>query len=76
VPLLSGKTIGMFPDPEDQPTVPLLEAAEWFGIGRSIAYDLAKRGEFPCEVLKIAGRYRAVTADARRKLGLDQPVAG
>lgn len=48
-------------------------AARAFGMGRTKAYDLAKRGEFPCRVLRIGNAYRVTRADLRRSLGLDAP---
>lgn len=41
-------------------TVSLGQAADLLGIGRSTAYDLARRDEFPVPVLKI-GRRRVVS---------------
>jgi hypothetical protein len=53
------------------PVVPLWPtAARAWGFGRSVAYDLARRGLFPCRVLRIGGRYRVVTADLLASLGL------
>lgn len=51
-------------------TVDLMTAASVIGIGRSGAYDLAGRGEFPVPVLKVGTRYRVVTAHLRDLLGL------
>lgn len=59
------------PWPEDIPMVPLWPtAARPFNLGRTIAFRLARRGEFPVEVLKVGGRYQVRTADLRRQLGL------
>lgn len=33
-----------------------------FGISRSYAYELVRRGEFPAKVLKVGGKSRVVTA--------------
>jgi hypothetical protein len=52
------------------PTISLDLANKAFGIGRSTGYTLAKQGEYPCKVLKLGTKYRAVTADVRRVLGL------
>jgi hypothetical protein len=46
------------------------DAARPFGAGRSRAYQLANRGEFPVEVLRIGGQWMCRTADVRRELGL------
>lgn len=59
------------PLPEEQPLLGLLEAADAFQIGRSNAYLMAARGEFPVEVLRIGRQYRVRTRDVREFLGLD-----
>ena len=56
--------------------VDLLTAARAFGVGRTRAYELAARGEFPCRVLRIGGTYRVPTADLLAVLGLPTPPAG
>ncbi|KIF02164.1 hypothetical protein PL81_31515 [Streptomyces sp. RSD-27] len=40
------------------------------GLGRSKGYELAKRGEYPCKVLRLGKAYRVVTADLLNLLGL------
>ncbi|MDT0270969.1 hypothetical protein RM863_02885 [Streptomyces sp. DSM 41014] len=40
------------------------------GIGRSKGYELAKRGQYPCKVLRLGKAYRVVTADLLQLLGL------
>lgn len=40
------------------------------GLGRSKGYELAKRGEYPCKVLRLGNAYRVVTADLLNLLGL------
>ncbi|GGN55721.1 hypothetical protein GCM10012285_49740 [Streptomyces kronopolitis] len=40
------------------------------GLGRSKGYDLAKRGDYPCKVLRLGNAYRVVTADLLHLLGL------
>jgi hypothetical protein len=42
--------------------VDLVTAASAFGISRSHAYALAKRGEFPATVLTVGGRLKVTTA--------------
>lgn len=49
----------------------LMLACRAHGIGRTLGYELAKRGEFPCRVLKIGRAYRVTRADLLRSLGLD-----
>jgi excisionase family DNA binding protein len=53
------------------PTVSIATAARLLGCGRTLAYDLVRRGEFPCRVLPLGSRYRVPTADLLRALGLD-----
>ena len=40
------------------------------GLGRSKGYELAKRGQYPCTVLRLGKAYRVVTADLLNLLGL------
>jgi excisionase family DNA binding protein len=44
------------------PTMSLTEAATVLGIGRSTAYDLARRGEWPTSLLRLGRQYRVPTA--------------
>ncbi|MFJ8790104.1 hypothetical protein [Streptomyces sp. NPDC102462] len=39
-------------------------------LGRSKGYELAKRGQYPCKVLRLGKAYRVVTADLLDLLGL------
>ena len=52
------------------PTVDIEEAARLLGCGRSLAYELARRGEFPCRVLRLGRRYVVPSADLLRLLGM------
>ncbi len=55
----------------------LVTAADVLGIGRTAAYDLARRGDFPVPVLRVGTRYVVPTAGLLRLLGVDaeqQPV--
>lgn len=52
----------------------LMVACRAHSIGRTLGYDLAKRGEFPCRVLKIGNRYRVTRADLLRSLGIGEQV--
>jgi hypothetical protein len=40
------------------------------GLGRSKGYELAKRGQYPCRVLRLGNAYRVVTAELQALLGL------
>ena len=37
-------------------------AAQVFGLGRALAYQLARDGQFPVPVLKVGNRYRVAVA--------------
>jgi predicted DNA-binding transcriptional regulator AlpA len=54
--------------------VDVATAARALGLGRSTAYELARRDEFPCRVLHIGSSYRVPTADLLRVLGIEPPV--
>ena len=61
-------------------TVDIGTAARALGLGRSTAYELARRREFPCRVLRVGSSYRVPTADLLRVLGIvpgreDSPVS-
>jgi hypothetical protein len=46
-----------------------LTAAQILGIGRTKPYELARRDEFPCLVIRVGDLYRVSTADLLRLLG-------
>lgn len=52
-------------------TVDIATAARALGLGRSTAYELARRGAFPCRVLHVGSSYRVPTAELLRVLGID-----
>ncbi|MPZ79643.1 MAG: helix-turn-helix domain-containing protein [Actinophytocola sp.] len=53
------------------PTVlDLVTAARALGIGRTTAYELARRDRFPCPLIRVGGGYRVPTAGLLRVLGL------
>lgn len=52
-------------------SVDIVIAGRALGVGRTLAYDMAKRGEFPVRVLKLGNRYRVARADLLRYLGED-----
>ncbi|MEV4614204.1 hypothetical protein ACIQBJ_12440 [Kitasatospora sp. NPDC088391] len=41
------------------------------GLGRSKGYELARRDVYPCRVLRLGKKYRVITADLLRLLGID-----
>jgi hypothetical protein len=51
-------------------TVDVATAARALGLGRSTGYELARRGAFPCRVLRVGCSYRVPTADLLRVLGI------
>ena len=57
------------------PTVDLMTAAAALGMGRTKAYDLARRDQFPCRVIRIGETYRIPTPGLLELLGLapEQP---
>jgi excisionase family DNA binding protein len=44
------------------PTLDLLTAAAWLGIGRTTAYRLAEHSHFPVPVIRVGRRYRIPSA--------------
>lgn len=50
--------------------VDLVTAGRAWGLGRTKAHDLARRGEFPCPALRIGNAYRVTRADLLRSLGV------
>jgi excisionase family DNA binding protein len=62
------------PMPEEQPTMTIEEAAAFLGLGRSSAYEAARRGELP--TLRFGRALRVPTARLRVLLGLDQEPEG
>lgn len=51
-------------------SVPLVTAGRALGMGRTKSHDLARRGEFPCRVLRIGGTYAVPKVELLRLLGL------
>jgi hypothetical protein len=50
--------------------VDLLTAGRALGLGRTKAYDLARRGEFPCPVFRVGDTYRVPTIALLELLGI------
>jgi hypothetical protein len=50
-------------------TVDLMTAATALGLGRTKAYELARRDEFPCRVIRIGDTYRIPTPGLLELLG-------
>ena len=50
--------------------VDLVTAGSVLGMGRTVAYEAARRGEFPVPVMRVGHRYRVATAHLRELLGV------
>lgn len=66
-PALTIKEILALPASVDVPT-----AARCFNISESKARELARRGEFPCPVLKVDRKWKVPTAGILRALGIGE----
>ncbi len=51
--------------------IDLVTAARALGLGRTLAHDLARRGEFPVPVLRAGRLYRVATARVLELLAID-----
>ena len=60
------------PDPVVQPVMTVEQAGAAFGLGRSGAYEAARRGDFP--TIRLGRRIVVPTAGLRRMLLVDDPV--
>ena len=60
------------PDPEDQATVTVDDAARIIGISRGSMYRAIDRGEIP--IVRVGKRVLIPTATLRRMLHLDDPA--
>jgi uncharacterized phage protein gp47/JayE len=56
-------------------SVDLVTAGRCFGIGRTKAFELAQRGEFPCRVIRVGVRYRVPRSALIGALGIDPAAA-
>ena len=57
-------------------TVDLMTAAAALGLGRTRAYELARRNQFPCRVIRIGDTYRIPTPGLLELLGVDPEEPG
>ncbi len=61
------------PDVRPQPAVvDLVTAARMLGIGRTVAYQLVRRGEWPTPVLRLGHQIKVPSAPLLELLGLSQ----
>lgn len=58
------------PDPRTTPTLSLDEARKPLDIGKSLAYELVARGEFPVPIIRCGKLIRVPTAPLLELLGL------
>lgn len=56
--------------------VDLVTAGRALSLGRSKAYELAQRGEFPVRLLRLGNAYRVPTADLLALLGVTHEQNG
>lgn len=56
-------------------SIDLVTAGRALGIGRTLAHELARQGEFPVRVLRLGNRYRVPTAEVLRALGVGAQAA-
>ncbi|MGD3111465.1 helix-turn-helix domain-containing protein [Streptomyces sp. YGL11-2] len=57
-------------------TASVEDASRALGVSRAKGYDLIRRGEFPCRVLRIGRSTRVVTASLLRVLESGEPEYG
>jgi hypothetical protein len=53
------------------PAVSLTVANNALGIGRTVGYDLAKRGKYPTRVFRVGNAFRVATMEVCLLLGYD-----
>jgi len=53
-------------------TVDVGTAARALGLSRSTGYELVRRREFPCRVLRVGSSYRVPTAELLHLLGIER----
>jgi hypothetical protein len=51
-------------------------ACQALGIGKTVGYELAQRGEFPVPVLKVGSRYRVPTSHLLSLAGVGGDLSG
>ena len=62
----------MQPTPADRLTLTIEDACRLLGIGRTLGYDLARRGELP-GVIRLGRRLLVSRPALEKALGLDEP---
>lgn len=51
----------------------VVPAGRFFGLGKDGTYDAVRRGDFPCQVLKVGNRLVVTRSALLRALGLTDP---
>lgn len=51
-------------------SVDIVTAGKAFGMGRTKAGELARKGEFPCRILRLGNSYRVPRIEIFRALGM------
>jgi hypothetical protein len=52
-------------------TMDLPTAGRAFGMGRTKAHQLARAGDFPCEIMRVGRSYRVTRAAVLHTLGIE-----
>lgn len=52
--------------------VSITTAARALGLSRGFAYELARRNDFPCRIIRVGGCYRVPTAELVSVLGAER----
>ena len=52
------------------PTISVVEAGAWLGIGRTTAYQLANEGIFPVRTIRVGNQRRVITVELLTLLGI------
>jgi predicted DNA-binding transcriptional regulator AlpA len=55
------------------PAVDLPTAGRAWGLGRTMSYQLARAGEFPCPVVPLGHRFKVTKVNLLRALGIEMP---
>ncbi len=61
---------------EGNRTLSIEAAAKEIGISRWLAYDLARRGKFPCRILRVGRLLKVPRAELERLLGEQEHELG
>jgi hypothetical protein len=56
-------------------SVNLETAGRAFGMGRTKSHELARSGDFPCQVLRVGPKYRVPRSAILAALGINDPLS-